>query len=141
MFMFRTAAALAAIVFTLGSAYAADPAGTWVTQKADARIRVAHCGKELCASVAWIKDSVDPKTGKAPVDERNPDPAKRSRKILGLRIFSMESDGQGGWSGPIYNSDDGQTYRGRVALRGDLLDVQGCIVAVCGTQTWTRYGK
>ncbi len=139
---FRTAALLAAILLGISSAQAAEPTGTWLTQKGDARIHVAHCGKALCATIVWIKDAIDPKTGKPPVDESNPDPAKRNRKIVGLRIFAMAPDGQGNWAGPIYNSDDGQTYAGKLVLRGpDELQVNGCAGALCGGEAWRRIGK
>ena len=139
---FRTAALIAAILLGFGSAQAAEPTGTWLTQKGDARIHVARCGKELCATIVWIKDAIDPATGKPPVDEKNPDPAKRNRRIVGLRIFAMAPDGQGSWAGPIYNSDDGQNYAGRLALRGaDALQVNGCAGALCGGELWSRVGK
>jgi uncharacterized protein (DUF2147 family) len=89
--------------------------------------------------VAWLKDAVDAKTGKPPVDDKNPDPAKRSRKILGIQIFSMEQDSKGSWKGGIYNSDDGKTYEGRLSTHGeDELEVQGCSGSLCGSETWTR---
>ena len=97
------------------------------------------CGKALCGTVAWLKDAVDSKTGQPPVDVKNPDPSKRSRKILGIRIFAMEQDATGSWTGDIYNSDDGQNYKGRLAPRGENeLEVQGCAGALCGSEVWTR---
>ena len=139
----RAAAAFAAVfaALTMTPATAAEPAGTWLTQNADARIRIAHCGKALCGTVVWLKDAIDPATGKPPVDAKNPDLSKRSRKILGLRIFAMTADGQGDWSGAIYNSDDGQTYAGKLVLRGAQLEVHGCAGALCGSETWRRVGQ
>ncbi len=140
---FRTVILFATILFSLvlGSAYAAEPIGIWLTQKGDARIRVSHCGKALCGTVVWIKDAIDPQTGKPPVDEKNPDPTKRKRRIIGIRIFTMSPDGQGGWAGSIYNSDDGQTYNGKLALHGDQLEVDGCVGVLCGGEMWRRAGR
>jgi len=124
------------------TARAAEPTGTWLTQKGDARIRVAPCGKALCGTVVWTKDAVDPATGKPPVDDKNPDPAKRGRKIVGLTIFAMTKDANGVWAGGIYNSDDGQTYAGRLLTLGDnQLQVNGCAGAVCGGEVWTKVGR
>jgi uncharacterized protein (DUF2147 family) len=96
----------------------------------------------MCGTIIWIKDAIDPATGKPPVDDKNPDPAKRNRKIVGLRIFAMAPDGQGNWAGPIYNSDDGQNYAGKLVPRGaDQLQVNGCAGALCGGELWTRVGK
>ena len=113
--------------------------GTWLTANSDARIRVAKCGKALCGTVVWLRNAVDPKTGQPPVDDKNPKAGLRSRKILGLRIFAMEQDNTNSWSGGIYNSDDGQTYRGRLVPRGEEeLEVQGCAGSLCGSEVWTK---
>jgi uncharacterized protein (DUF2147 family) len=135
----------AALLLALMSVAAAMPAnaeefiGTWLTANSDARIRVAKCGKALCGTVVWLRDAVDPKTGQPPVDDKNPNAGLRGRKILGLRIFAMEQDNTNSWTGGIYNSDDGQTYRGRLAPRGeDELEVQGCAGSLCGSEVWTR---
>ena len=113
--------------------------GTWLTQNGDAHIRVARCGDEMCGTVVWLRDAIDPQTGQAPVDSRNPDPSKRSRKVLGIRIFAMNQDHTGSWTGGIYNADDGQTYRGRLSPHGeDELEVQGCAGSLCGSEVWTR---
>ena len=138
----RTAALIAAILLGIASAQAAEPTGTWLTQKGDARIHVARCGNELCATIVWTKDVIDPATGKPPVDDMNPDPAKRNRKIVGMRIFSMVKDANGIWSGGIYNSDDGKTYAGKLLPVGDdQLQVNGCAGALCGGELWSRAGK
>lgn len=137
------AAALAILLsgLTLTSARAAEPTGTWLTQKQDARIRIARCGAALCGTIVWIKDRIDPKTGRPPVDEENPNPRLRNRPILGLRIFAMTKH-DAGWIGPIYNSDDGQSYAGKLTLNGaNSLEVQGCSGAFCGSETWHRVGR
>jgi len=77
--------------------------------------------------------------GQPPVDDKNPDPGKRSRKILGIQIFAMEQNATGSWTGGIYNSDDGKTYDGRLSPQGeDGLEVQGCAGSLCGSEVWTR---
>ena len=71
-------------------AFAADPIGLWLTQEKDAKVRIAKCGKDtICGTVTWLKEPIDPKTGKPQVDDKNRDPALQDRKIIGLRIFSM----------------------------------------------------
>ena len=73
--------------------------GTWLTQQADAHIRVAKCGKAMCGTVVWLKDAIDPKTGQPQADDKNPNPSLRSRKVFGIRIFAMEQDASGSWTG------------------------------------------
>ena len=132
---------MVALIFAViaAPARAEELIGTWLTQQGDAHIRVAKCGKALCGTVAWLRDPVDAKTGQPPVDGKNPNASLRTRKILGIRIFSMEEDATGSWTGGIYNSDDGQTYKGRLAPRGESeLEVQGCSGNLCGSEVWTR---
>ena len=144
MQQFRAAAALAAIFtgLTFATAQAAEPTGTWLTQQADAHIRITRCGKAMCGMVIWLKDAIDSATGRPPVDSKNPDPSKRNRKILGLRIFAMTADAEGNWSGAIYNSDDGQNYASKLVLHGaQQLEVKGCAGVLCGSETWRKVAK
>lgn len=137
----RAAAAVFAVIVlaTAVPARAEEMIGTWLTQDKDAHIRVTRCGKALCGNVVWLRDAIDAKTGQPPVDSKNPNPSLRTRKMLGIRIFAMEQDSSGSFTGGIYNADDGNTYKGRLAPRGENeLEVQGCSGALCGSETWTR---
>ena len=137
----RTAALTLALTFVAAAAPASaeEFIGTWLTANSDARIRVAKCGKALCGTVVWLRNAVDPKTGQPPVDDKNPNASLHGRKILGLRIFAIEQDNTNSWTGGIYNSDDGQTYRGRLVPRGEEeLEVQGCAGSLCGSEVWTK---
>jgi hypothetical protein len=95
-------------------AAAASPTGTWLTQQGDARVRVSQCGKGICGTIVWLKEPIDKTTGKPQVDDKNPDPAKRNRRIIGLRIFAMQPDGANKWAGWIYNADDGRPMQPRL---------------------------
>lgn len=133
------ALAVASLLFAASPASAEELIGNWLTQEKDAHIRVAKCANALCGTVAWLRDTLDPKTGKPPVDDKNPNASLRNRPILGIRIFAMELDATGTWTGDIYNSDDGKLYKGRLSPRGeDELEVQGCAGSLCGFETWTR---
>src|SRR4029079_15315690 len=137
----RTAAVMLALMFAAAAApaRAEELIGTWLTADSEAHIRVAKCGTAVCGTVVWLRDAVDSRTGQPPVDDKNPTASLRSRKIMGLRIFAMEQDSAGAWVGGIYNSDDGQTYKGRLAPRGESeLEVQGCAGSLCGSEVWTR---
>src|SRR5262245_49826666 len=105
----RLAAALCLTVGSLSAASAAEPTGTWLTQNGDAQVRVAKCGGSMCGTIVWLREPIDPRTGKPQVDDKNSNPALRNRRIIGLRIFSMPPDGNGGYAGSIYNADDGQS--------------------------------
>jgi uncharacterized protein (DUF2147 family) len=120
-----------------------DPSGIWLTQAGDAKVRVSKCGAGICGVVVWLKDPIDPATGKPHVDDKNPNPALKRRPMIGLPLFSgMHATGPNRWSGQIYNADDGSTYASNVSVSApDILKVEGCVGAFCGGENWTRSGR
>jgi uncharacterized protein (DUF2147 family) len=117
-----------------GPAIAAEPAGDWLVAEKTAVIRVARCGSALCGRIVWTK-------GPAGTDKNNPDPAKRSRSMIGLEILvNMKPTGGNKWEGEIYNAQDGKTYSGHISLaRDNVLHIEGCVLGfLCGGQDWTR---
>jgi uncharacterized protein (DUF2147 family) len=122
------------------AATAGDPAGVWLTQSGDAKVRVSRCGPALCGRVVWLKEPIDKKTGKPQLDDHNSDPALRGRKIIGISLFiDMQAAGANKWSGRIYNADDGKTYVSTVTLLpSGHLSVQGCMGTLCAGEDWTR---
>ena len=124
-------------------AQGAEPAGVWLTEKGDARVKVSKCGSGICGVIVWLREPVNPATGQPQVDDKNPTPALRSRPVIGLSLFiGMRQASPGKWSGQIYNADDGGTYVGHVSFAGgDRLQVEGCAGMICGGETWTRAGR
>lgn len=140
-----SAGALAAIIWTAGAglgvqAQTASVFGTWQTEKGDARINVAKCGTGICGKIAWLRDPIDPQTGKPQIDDKNPNPSLASRPLIGVNLFNnMRPTGPTSWAGSIYNAEDGQYYASKVTLQGpSTLHVEGCVGALCGGETWTR---
>jgi uncharacterized protein (DUF2147 family) len=137
-----SALTLGSLTFTtLPARSDSDPSGVWLTQAGDARVQVSRCGGGICGKIVWLRDPIDPKTGKPQVDDKNPSPALAQRPIIGLTIFSgMQPVNGNKWSGRIYNADDGQSYSSNITLQSNAaLEVQGCVGGVlCGSETWTR---
>lgn len=139
------------IVATLAVLIAAAPAkaagggpdGIWLTQAGDAKVRVSKCGSGICGVVVWLKDPIDPHTGKPQIDDKNPNPALARRPIIGLPLFSgMRPAGANKWSGRIYNADDGKTYASSISVAGPgALRVEGCVGAFCGGEDWARVSR
>jgi uncharacterized protein (DUF2147 family) len=138
---------IVAIAILLGTntvrAQSGEPVGTWLTEKGDARVKVTRCGSGICGVVVWLREPIDPATGRAQADDKNPNPALRTRPVIGISLFiGMRPSGPGRWSGQIYNADDGGTYVSHVSFAGgDALRVEGCVGAICGGETWTRAGR
>ena len=61
-----------------------EVSGIWLTQAGDAKVRVSKCGGGICGVVVWLKEPIDPATGKPQVDDKNPNPALAKRPIIGL---------------------------------------------------------
>jgi uncharacterized protein (DUF2147 family) len=120
-----------------------DVGGIWLTQAGDAKVRVSKCGGGICGVIVWLKDPINPATGKPQVDDKNPNPSLARRPMIGLPLFmGMRPSGPNRWSGQIYNADDGSTYASNVSLVGaDILRVEGCMGAFCGGENWTRAGR
>jgi uncharacterized protein (DUF2147 family) len=140
---------MVAILMALSGAPAAkaqargEPSGIWLTQAGDAKVRVSRCGGGICGVVVWLRDPIDPATGKPAIDDKNPNPALAKRRMIGLPLFSgMRPAGTNKWSGRIYNADDGNTYASNISVAGpDTLKVEGCVGALCGGESWTRSGR
>jgi uncharacterized protein (DUF2147 family) len=120
-----------------------DVSGIWLTQAGDAKVRVSRCSGGICGVVVWLKDPINPATGKPQVDDKNPNPSLARRPMIGLPLFSdMRASGPSRWSGQIYNADDGNSYVSNVSVSGpDSLRVEGCVGALCGGETWTRSAR
>ena len=136
------ASALVLSFAAITPSHAADPTGLWLTQEQDAHIRMVKCGPGYCGTIVWLRDAKDPQTGKPVIDEKNPDPARRNKPLLGTMIainFVPAHDMPSKWQGRFYNADDGNLYDGAISVAGPAaLEVQGCLLALCQTQTWTR---
>jgi uncharacterized protein (DUF2147 family) len=132
---------LCAIAVALGllipiAARAAEATGEWLIEDGDARVRIAPCGADLCGHVAWIKE------GSPTLDANNPDPAKRSRPLLGSAVLlGLKPSGAGQWTGSVYDAEDGRTYTGKLTIVDERhIRVSGCVLVglICQSQTWTR---
>jgi uncharacterized protein (DUF2147 family) len=145
MTRFALVAAIVAAVLAAPTARAqtGDPSGIWLTQAGDARVRVSKCGAHICGVVVWLREPVNPATGRPMVDDKNPNPALAKRPMIGLPLFTdMRVAGANKWSGHIYNADDGGTYASTISITGpDTLRVEGCVGAFCGGENWTRSGR
>lgn len=122
-------------------ARAADPIGTWYTADKDSQVKIANCGGKLCGTLVWLKEPIDPATGKPKLDKNNADASKQSRPLLGVPIvLGMAPSGPGVWSGNVYNASDGKTYSGSFTMTSDsTADLKGCVMSIiCKSQTWTR---
>ena len=138
---------VAVAAVSLGLTVAAQPAGaadsatgTWRLSNGKVTVRVSSCGDGLCGRVVALRKPRDDK-GRPRLDKENPNPSLRSRPVIGLTILSnMRANGEGTWSGTIYNPDDGNTYASSMQLVGpSTMKVNGCVAGVfCRSMKFNR---
>ncbi|MDV2985702.1 UNVERIFIED_CONTAM: DUF2147 domain-containing protein [Methylobacteriaceae bacterium AG10] len=111
---------------------AADLSGLWQTETAGSTVRIARCGGGYCGTIAT--------TAGTGVDAQNPDPALRTRKLVGVQIMQAGTPSGAGFEGSLYNPNDGKTYAGSLTPKApDTVEVAGCVLSVlCKRQTWRR---
>jgi uncharacterized protein (DUF2147 family) len=136
---------LAAVGLTLPSiGIAATPVGLWYAEGGAAQVAIEPCGAELCGRVVWLRSPLDD-DGCDLRDRHNPEPALRSRRVIGLDVLhGLKPQGVGTWgSGSIYDPASGNTYTCSLTINGDdRLRLRGYIgIPLLGrTTTWTRVG-
>lgn len=137
--MIRTWVVTAALALcALGSAAwaqtAEDAFGLWLNPENKSNVELYKCGSNLCAKITKNPDGQK-------TDDKNPDPAKRKRPIVGLVIMQDgKKTGPAKWSGSLYNRENGKTYSGSITVKSkNAIDLAGCVaVILCKTTTWTR---
>jgi uncharacterized protein (DUF2147 family)/peptidoglycan/LPS O-acetylase OafA/YrhL len=141
---------LALLVLPLlpGAARASEPPGLWWAEGGFAQVEIRHCGDgALCGQVVWLRHPFD-EQGCELRDVENPQPALRSRPVVGLEILrdlQASPDDPGEWSGgEIYDPGSGHTYAVVVKMDGaDRLRLRGYLgIRLLGrTTTWVRVGS
>jgi uncharacterized protein (DUF2147 family) len=127
---------LATVLLTATTAFGAGPSnilGSWKTEGGSSQLEFFKCGDKICGKVIWVKEpnyisNKDGPVGKTKVDRKNPNPALRSRPILGLQIMKgLTAKGGNRWgNGACYDPETGKSYKckmrlvspGRLELRG-----------------------
>ena len=125
--MNRLAAAVGLLFFFLfcGSAIAAsapDPSGVWNRGDGNAKVRIAPCGSNICATNVWIKDTSG---GEAVGD----------KLVMTLKPKSADT-----LSGKAFDAKRALTYAIQLKVGGQKLVTRGCLVGglVCKSVNWSR---
>ncbi len=116
-----------------------DCVGVWKTsEKSDAgQVTIYKEGSKYHGKLSWLKDPES-------LDKENPDTAKRTNKLLGLKLVKNFHFEDGKWlDGFIYDPESGKSYDCKMWLE-DLktLNVKGTIgpkwMGIGKTTTWYR---
>lgn len=124
-----------------------DVLGSWKNGEGTAIIQIYKTTSgHYAGKITWLKEPIDPETGKPKLDKRNPDKSKRTNPTLGLiNLHGFHFDeGDKEWNGGhIYDPKNGKDYSCKMWFEdGDLnkLHVRGYIgISMIGrTDTWTK---
>ncbi len=118
--MIGTVAYLAVVFAT--EANAAGIEGQWARGDGNAKVRIASCGSDICATNTWIK------------------PGTPSEKTGDRLVMTIKPGADGNYTGNAFDPQRNLTYRITVTVNGDRMATRGCIAVglLCKSVDWTR---
>ena len=120
---------------------AGDIIGIWYNEEKTSKLEIYQDGQKFFAKIVWLKEPIDPETGKPKTDKLNPDPKLKNAPRMGLIVVkNMVFNGSDEWKeGTIYDPNNGKTYSSHIQF-GDspnLLKLRGFIgVSLLGRTTY-----
>ena len=113
--------------------------GTWITKAGNCKIEVYKQSEEFKAKIVWLKE--DNNGMNDYIDKKNPDPALRTRKLLGMDVvhgLHYDAEENAYIDGVIYDARNGKKWDSVAWLTDDsLLKVKGYWVFKFLSQTNT----
>ncbi len=97
--------------------------GMWSRGDGQARVEIAPCGKDICATNTWIRDSAS------------------SEKVGDRLVMTLAPAGPSGVQGEAFDPQRNMRYRIKIVLQSlDTMTTRGCILAglLCKDVGWTR---
>jgi uncharacterized protein (DUF2147 family) len=112
-----------AIVLATGSAATASEInGVWARGDGKAKVRIAKCGGDICATNTWIKPGT---------------PDEKAGDVLVMKVQKV-SGAQ--YSGSAFDPQRDRTYRITLDVAGNRMTTTGCVLGglLCKGVDWTR---
>jgi len=126
--------------------HADDIVGTWLNEEGTAQVEIFKVGSQFYGKIVWLETPNDSITGLPRTDKENPDPALKSKPLLGLvNLKGFVFDGDDEWEdGKIYDPKNGKTYSCKIEFESpEKLKIRGFIgISLLGRTTyWTPVKK
>lgn len=104
------------------SAQAASPQGDWSRGDGKARVRIAPCGEDICATNTWIR------------------PGTKDEKAGDRLVMTITDQGGGKWTGKAYDPQRKLHYRLKMQVADKTMTTTGCILGglICKGVDWKR---
>lgn len=118
---FLTIATIAALGLA-GTAQAADVYGNWARGDGAARVKIAKCGANICATNTWIK------------------PGTPSEKTGDVLVMTVKADSDGNYSGSAFDKQRDMNYKITLTVDENKMTSKGCVLGglLCKGVNWTR---
>ncbi|WP_337268223.1 DUF2147 domain-containing protein [Oryzifoliimicrobium ureilyticus] len=120
----KTIATIALTFATLAATgvSAADIQGRWARGDGKAKVAIAKCGADVCATNTWIK------------------PGTTSEKVGDRLVMKIKPTDDSQYSGTAFDPQRNMTYKITVQVNGSEMTTKGCVLAgiVCKGVDWTR---
>ena len=119
----KTALVIASILILGGAvAQTAELDGSWARSDGKARVKIARCGGDICATNTWIKPGT---------------PSEKAGDVLVMKVQKV-SDNR--YSGSAFDPQRDMSYKITLDVSGDTMTSKGCVLGVllCKGVGWTR---
>ena len=119
--LFLTIAALLLAGPSAAAQQAADPGGVWLRDDGNARVEIAPCGDDICATNLWIGDTSG---------------GEEAGDVL---VMTLEPRSETQLGGTAYDPKRDRTYSITVEVLEDGLVTRGCVLGglLCRNVSWT----
>ena len=116
------------VMLAASAAFAQDVIGKWKLDDGTAIVEVYKSGDAYNGKIVWLEEPTDA-DGTPAKDNNNPDPALRTRKLIGLNMLSgLKKTADNEYSGgKIYDPGNGKTYYCSFKVDGNTLHVRGSL--------------
>lgn len=120
----RTSLLIASVVAlgATGMAQAADINGDWARSDGKAKVKIARCGADICATNTWIKPGT---------------PSEKAGDVLVMKVQKV-SDSQ--YSGSAFDPQRDMSYKITLDVGDSKMTTTGCVLGglLCKGVGWTR---
>jgi uncharacterized protein (DUF2147 family) len=116
------------VMLAASAAFAQDVIGKWKLDDGTAIVEVYKSGDAYNGKIVWLEEPTDA-DGTPAKDNNNPDPALRTRELIGLNMLSgLKKTADNEYSGgKIYDPGNGKTYNCSMKVEGNVLKVRGSL--------------
>ena len=118
-----------------------DVKGIWLNDDKDAKVEIYRSGDKYFGKIIWTSNMYEGDGKTLRRDGKNSNEQLRQRPILNMVVLSGLSYLDGEWTGgEIYDPKSGKTYKSKVRLKVNKLEVRGYVGSPMfgRTTTWTR---